>query len=66
MESDEAFARRLQEQELGYRPQPNTNTPLIREHVDNPTVINARLNELASARITVAIILVVHLPQVRD
>jgi anti-sigma-K factor RskA len=66
-ESDEEFARRLQAQELGLRSLPadyNQQTPLIRGNTENPTVINARLNELSSARATVAAIFIVHFPQV--
>ncbi len=62
LDTDEAFARQLQEQELGIR-RPNTNTPLIRVD-DNPTVINARMNDIASARITVGAIVLIHIPQV--
>ena len=67
LESDEAFARQLQAQELGLRSLPenyNAQTPLIRENNENPTLINARLSELSSARVTVAAIFVVHFPQV--
>ena len=33
---------------------------------DNPTVINSRLNELSSARVTVIAIFIIHFPQVID
>lgn len=66
-ESDEALARRLQAQELGLRTLPpdfNSQAPLIQGNNENPTVINARLNELSSARATVAALFIVHFPQV--
>ena len=78
MESDEAFARRLQAQEMGI--QGLEQTPLMLERLAtttnnnnnnnnnnrnrNPTVINARLNELSSARATVCAILTVNTPQI--
>jgi hypothetical protein len=68
IESDEALARRLQAQELGLRTLPsdfnNSQAPLIRGNTENPTVINARLNELSSSRATVAVIFITHFPQV--
>jgi hypothetical protein len=67
IESDEAFARQLQAQEMGMRSVPrdfNQRTPLIRDQNENPTVINARLNEISSARATVIAIFLVHFPQV--
>lgn len=71
-ESDEAFARRLQAQELGlYRPvpfNPDAQTPLMRNRPPNndhnPTVINARMNEITSSWTTVGVICTVNLPQV--
>lgn len=66
IESDEALARRLQAQELGLRTLPtnyNQDRPILRNN-ENPTVINARLNELSSARATVAAIFIIHFPQV--
>lgn len=68
LDADEEFARQLQAQEMGLRSLPqdhNQRTPLIRERDDNPTVLNARLNELSSARATVLAIFIVHFPQVR-
>lgn len=67
IESDEAYARQLQAQEMGLRTMPqdlNQRTPLIRDPNENPTVINTRLNELSSARATVIAIFLVHVPQV--
>ena len=67
LESDEAFARRLQAQEMGIRP-PDSQTPLMHDgqqtRPENPTVLNSRLNELASARMSVYFITVVNVPQV--
>lgn len=68
VESDEAYARRLQALEMGIRLPPDAQTPLIHDgdgqHADNPTVLNARLNELAGARLSVYAILAVNTPQV--
>jgi hypothetical protein len=70
LESDEAFARRLQAQEMGIRP-PDAQTPLMHDGqqqarpTQNPTVLNSRLNELASARISVYFITAVNVPQVK-
>lgn len=80
-ESDEAFARRLQAQEMGLIGGLDAQTPLMLQHNArvmggrganqggavvhrNPTVINARLNELSSARATVCAILTVNTPQI--
>jgi hypothetical protein len=77
-ESDEAFARRLQAQEMGAMGlRGEAQRPLIaqdsiaeegggegRAPTGNPTVINARLNEASSARATLAVILLVNLPQI--
>lgn len=63
VESDEAYARQLQAQEMGIRVA-DTNTPLIRQDNENPTVINARLNELSSARIALGAIVLMNFPQV--
>ena len=73
VESDEAYARRLQALEMGIRvPPPDAQTPLIHggdqseiaQPTENPTVLNARLNELAGARFSVYTIVVVNVPQV--
>ncbi len=67
IESDEDLARRLQAQELGLRSLPadfNRQAPLIRGNNQNPTVINARLSEISSARATVAALFLVNFPQV--
>eukprot|EP01031_Cornospumella_fuschlensis_P037682 gene37682-45777_t len=69
VESDEAYARRLQAQELGgYVEQVNAQTPLMRDRqgnmAANPTVINARMNEIASSWTTVAIITIANIPQI--
>lgn len=65
IESDEAYARQLQAQEMGIRNiSPDIQTPLMVEHNRNPTVIHARLNEVTSARATVLIIVLFHLPQI--
>ena len=40
------------------------NLTIIRDGNNNPTVINARLNELATSRATLFAILIVNLPQV--
>mmetsp|Transcript_28105 Transcript_28105/g.26961 ORF Transcript_28105/g.26961 Transcript_28105/m.26961 type:complete len:382 (+) Transcript_28105:185-1330(+) len=80
VESDEAFARRLQAQEMGIMLNITHNdaqTPLMHQeprHQEppnppanqnrNPTVINARLNELSTARATVCAILTVNTPQI--
>eukprot|EP01031_Cornospumella_fuschlensis_P037631 gene37631-45715_t len=69
VESDEAYARRLQVQELGgYVEQVNAQTPLMRDRqgnmTANPTVINARMNEIASSWATVAIITIANIPQI--
>lgn len=66
MESDEAFARRLQAQEMGIRLPPDAQTPLINagEPHENPTVLNARLNELAGTRLTVYAICFFYTPQI--
>mmetsp|Transcript_19251 Transcript_19251/g.19386 ORF Transcript_19251/g.19386 Transcript_19251/m.19386 type:complete len:360 (+) Transcript_19251:104-1183(+) len=64
VESDEAFARRLQAQELGIR-QADIQTPLmLDQHARNPTVIHARLNEANTARATIVIIFIFHAPQI--
>lgn len=63
IESDELFARRLQAQELGIRSHPTSETPLMEEN-RNPTVINARFNEISSSRATVIAISSLHIPQV--
>jgi len=82
-ESDEAFARRLQAQEMGLVGfDVHAQTPLMLQHNSaaglrggraqpaggvvhrNPTVLNARLNELSSARATVCAILTVNTPQI--
>jgi len=64
LESDEAFARRLQAQELGVR-QADIQTPLMLEqHTRNPTVIHARLNDVNTARATICIIFIFHAPQI--
>ena len=67
LDADEEYARQLQAQEMGLRSLPqdrNQRTPLIRDRDENPTVLNARLNELSSARATVLAIVIVYLPQV--
>ncbi len=67
MESDEALARRLQAQEMGLRQNgtPDAQTPLMNDgRRNNPTVINSRLNELASARMSVYVICGINIPQV--
>eukprot|EP01038_Epipyxis_sp_PR26KG_P016225 gene16225-22080_t len=68
MESDEAFARRLQAQEMGNftnNPVPiDVQTPLVNRNNDNPTVINSRLSEISTSRATLGIILIVNLPQI--
>lgn len=72
-ESDEAYALRLQEAELGVPrrplpPQPGPLTPLMAEYDGpqqrNPTVFNARLSELYAARATVLAVVMTNLPQV--
>lgn len=63
IEADELFARRLQAQELGIRSVPTSETPLMEEN-RNPTVINARFNEISSSRATVIAISALHIPQV--
>lgn len=63
IESDELFARRLQAQELGIRSHPTSETPLMEEN-RNPTVINARFNEISSSRATVIAISSMHIPQI--
>lgn len=65
LESDEAFARRLQEQELGNTTH-GDQTPLINNNDNqrNPTVLNARLSEVASSRVTLCAIFTINLPQV--
>lgn len=67
LESDEELARRLQAQELEFgnsRYDYHQERPLIRNNRENPTVINARLNELSSARATVFAIFIMNFPQV--
>lgn len=70
VESDEAYARRLQALEMGIRlPPAHAQTPLIHGAADNaatenPTVLNARLNELAGARLSVYAICFVNIPQI--
>ena len=79
LESDEEFARRLQAQEMGFLPRdgfPNDITPLMintephnntnntNNTNQNPTVINARLNELGSSRAKLCAIITVNLPQI--
>jgi len=70
-ESDESFARRLQAQELSHFSihQPNngnidSQTPLMNRPNENPTVINARLNEATTSRATLYAILIVNTPQI--
>lgn len=69
-ESDEAYARRLQALEMGIRIPPDAQTPLMNDHgqlgqaSENPTVLNARLNELAGARLSVYLIMVANIPQI--
>jgi hypothetical protein len=63
MESDEEFARRLQAQEMGLRPIAGERTA-NNATGENPTIINARLNEIATTRATVAVIFIVHFPQI--
>ena len=72
-ETDEAFARRLYEQELG-----GFNTSATREQAinrnqiaptalngtQNPTVINARYTEVSNSRGNVIAVLIVNLPQI--
>ncbi|KAJ1433783.1 hypothetical protein B484DRAFT_394376 [Ochromonadaceae sp. CCMP2298] len=62
-ESDEAFARRLQAQELGNM-DADAHTPLMQRGGDNPTVINARLSEVSTSRFTMYVVLGVNAPQV--
>jgi len=64
-DSDEAFARRLQAQEMGVQigGAADAQTPLMRPN-DNPTVINVRLNEVSTSRATLYVIMGVNLPQV--
>lgn len=67
VESDEAFARRLQAQELGTMPQNSaidSQTPLVNRRAENPTVINARLSEINTSRATLYAIILVNTPQV--
>lgn len=55
---------------MGIRMPPDAQTPLIHEQnttgqdTENPTVLNARLNELAGARLSVYLILAVNTPQI--
>lgn len=67
MESDEAYARRLQDQELGNystHNAPDAQTPLMQRNHDNPTVVNARLNEISSSRATLGVIFTINVPQI--
>lgn len=79
IEADEAYARELQARE-GFmfgsngvniqlaprRGDNNQNVENNEENInnDNPTVLNARLNQLSTARATVAAIVIVHIPQI--
>jgi hypothetical protein len=63
IESDESFARRLQQQELGIV-NPDSETTLMLDNNRNPTVINARLNELGTARASIIAIIIVSVPQI--
>lgn len=66
MESDEAFARRLQAQEMGMQPI-GDNTPLMMRN-ENPhaglQLGNARINDTSHSRIVVFAILFVNIPQI--
>jgi hypothetical protein len=75
VESDEAYARRLQALEMGIRlpPAADAQTPLMLrggegggagQHAENPTVLNARLDELAGVRLSVYTICLTNTPQV--
>lgn len=64
IESDEAFARQLQAQEMGIRAPPDIQTPLMIDHNRNPTVINARLSDVHTARISMGIIVAYNTPQI--
>lgn len=64
IESDEAFARRLQNQELGILNPDSETTLMLNNNNRNPTVINARLNELGTARAAIIVIATVTFPQI--
>ena len=55
--------RQQQGQGQGQR-QGQTEGGTAENEPENPTVLNARLNQLSTARATVAAIVVIHLPQV--
>mmetsp|Transcript_24376 Transcript_24376/g.26645 ORF Transcript_24376/g.26645 Transcript_24376/m.26645 type:complete len:319 (-) Transcript_24376:757-1713(-) len=73
MESDEAFARRLQAQELGgYHQVPTAEqAPLVaprdrgnNNNNNNDGVVNVRFNEVATSWATIALIFIINIPQV--
>lgn len=64
IESDEEFARRLQAEEDGLAGN-YIQRPQTRENANpNPTVLNARLNDINSSRSTLCVLLTVSIPQI--
>eukprot|EP01035_Chromulina_nebulosa_P024948 gene24948-32508_t len=72
-ESDEAFARRLQDQEMGTHAAADPQTPLMAAYNRtpalpgrqvNPGAVNARFNELTGTRTTLLAIISMNVPQI--